>query len=74
VAVMTFHATVGQDVTRSAAFAGPPDPGNTRVSAVLFVVTVVMGILAAANAIFTTWATVPDTRRPVAGILPAEAA
>jgi putative ABC transport system permease protein len=59
VAVMTFHATVGKLSSQP----GPLDPGHARVSEVLLVVTVVMGILAAANAIFTTWATVLDTRR-----------
>jgi putative ABC transport system permease protein len=63
VAVLIYHATVSQDAQRSGPFAGPPDPGDARVSAVLLVVTVVMVILAGANAIFTTWATVLDTRR-----------
>jgi hypothetical protein len=47
----------------SGPFSGAPDPGNGRVSEVLLVITVVMAILAAANAIFTTWATVLDNRR-----------
>jgi hypothetical protein len=46
-----------------AAFSGPPDPSRAPVSEVLLVITVVMVILAAANAIFTTWATVLDARR-----------
>jgi ABC-type antimicrobial peptide transport system permease subunit len=62
VAVLTFHATVAHTHTIGA-FSGPPDPGNARVSQVLLVVTVVMAILAAANTIFTTWATITDTRR-----------
>jgi hypothetical protein len=63
VSVLVYHATIGQRVTRGGPFAGPPDPGAGRVSEVLLVVTVVMAILAAANAIFTTWATVLDARR-----------
>jgi putative ABC transport system permease protein len=63
VAVLIYHATVSQTSGRSGPFSGPPDPGNGRVSQVLLVVTVVMVILAAANAIFTTWATVLDGRR-----------
>ncbi len=54
---------VSLDTARAGPFAGPPDPGNGRVSQVLLVITAVMLILAAANAIFTTWATVLDTRR-----------
>ena len=63
VAVLIFHATVSHGHQRAGPSAGPPDPGNARVSEVLLVVTVVMTVLAAANAIFTTWATVLDTRR-----------
>ena len=63
VAVMTFHATISQTARRAGPFAGPPSPGDSRVSEVLLVVTVVMVILAGANAIFTTWASVLDARR-----------
>ncbi len=63
VAVLIFHATISQTSQRSGPFSGPPNPGDGRVSEVLLVVTVVMVILAAANAIFTTWATVLDARR-----------
>lgn len=63
VAVLVYHATIGQHVTRGGPFAGAPDPGAARVSEVLLVVTIVMAILAGANAIFTTWATVLDARR-----------
>ncbi len=63
VAVLIYHATISQTYGRSGPFSGPPDPGNGRVSQVLLVVTVVMVVLAAANAIFTTWATVLDARR-----------
>ena len=58
-AVLIFHATVRPH----AGPAGPADPGDTRVSEVLLVITVVMIILAAANAMFTTWANVLDARR-----------
>jgi ABC-type antimicrobial peptide transport system permease subunit len=61
VAVLTFHATMNQ--VRFGPFAGPPPPDKPMISLVLLVVTVVMAILAAANAIFTTWAAVLDTRR-----------
>ena len=63
VAVLMYHATVSQDAARSGPWSGPPDPGNGRVSAVLLVITVVLIVLAAANALFTTWATLLDTRR-----------
>lgn len=63
VAVMVFHATMSQQITLPGPYAGPPDPGNARVSQILLVVTVVLAVLAAANAIITTWATVLDTRR-----------
>jgi putative ABC transport system permease protein len=62
VAVLIFHATINHGHA-TGPFGGPPDPGNARVNEVLLVVTVVMTILAAANTIFTTWATVIDTRR-----------
>jgi putative ABC transport system permease protein len=58
-AVLIFHATVRPH----AGPAGPADPGDTRVGEVLLVITVVMIILAAANAMFTTWANVLDARR-----------
>jgi putative ABC transport system permease protein len=63
VAVLIYHATVSLDSRRSGPFSGPPDPGQGRVSEVLLVITVVMVILAAADTIFTTWATVLDARR-----------
>ncbi len=63
VAVLVYHATIGRHVTRTGPWACLPDPGAARVSEVLLVVTVVMVILAAANAIFITWATVLDARR-----------
>jgi putative ABC transport system permease protein len=62
VAVLIYHSTLSTDTSVSGPFAGAPDPGNGRVSEVLLVITVVMIILAAANTIFTTWASVLDAR------------
>ena len=62
VAVFNYHATTGLDAALAGPFAGPPDPMRGRISTVLLVVTIVTAILAAANAIFTTWATVVDSR------------
>lgn len=62
VAVLNYHATIGLDAALAGPFAGPPDPMRGRISTVLLVVTIVMAILAAANAIFTTSATVIDSR------------
>jgi putative ABC transport system permease protein len=56
VAVLTFHATVSPHT-------GPADPGDIRVSQVLLVITIAMIVLAAANTIVTTWASVLDARR-----------
>jgi len=64
VAVLVFHATI--TATTGPGFVhqpGPTDPGHVRVALVLLVVTAVLVILAAANAVFTTWATVLDGRR-----------
>jgi ABC-type lipoprotein release transport system permease subunit len=64
VAILVFHATVS--TTTGPGFAhqpGPTDPGHVRVAAVLLVLTVTLIVLAAANAVFTTWATVLDGRR-----------
>jgi putative ABC transport system permease protein len=60
-AVLIYHATVGQ--RRTGPWAGPVDPGQGRISEVLLVITVALVLLAAANAVFTTWATVLDSRR-----------
>jgi ABC-type lipoprotein release transport system permease subunit len=62
VAVLSYHATLDRDAVLAGPFAGPPDPMRARFSAVLMVVTIVMAILAAANAVFITWATVLDAR------------
>jgi putative ABC transport system permease protein len=64
VAVLVFHATI--TTTTGPGFEhqpGPTDPGHVRVASVLLVVTIVLVILAAANTVFTTWATVLDGRR-----------
>jgi putative ABC transport system permease protein len=62
VAVLSYHATLGRDAALAGPFAGPPDPMRGRMSTVLLVVTIVIAILAAANAVFITWATVLDSR------------
>ena len=59
--MFNYHATTGLDAALAGPFTGPPDPMRGRISTVLLVVTIVMAILAAANAIFTTWATVVDS-------------
>jgi putative ABC transport system permease protein len=64
VAILVFHATVS--ATTGPGFAhqpGPTDPGHARVAQVLLVLTITLVVLAAANAAFTTWATVLDGRR-----------
>jgi len=64
VAILVFRATVAK--TTGPGFAhqpGPTDPGHVRVADVLVVLTVTLIVLAAANATFTTWATVLDGRR-----------
>jgi putative ABC transport system permease protein len=63
VAVLIYHATVHHDALRAGPYSGAADPGQARVDQVLLVVTVIMVVLAAANALFTTWATVLDARR-----------
>jgi ABC-type lipoprotein release transport system permease subunit len=64
VAVLVFHATVSSRTGPGFANQpGPSDPGHVRVGDVLLVLTVVLVVLAAVNAIVTTWATVLDGRR-----------
>jgi putative ABC transport system permease protein len=60
VAVLAFHATVGEK--HFGGSSGLTDPVAVRDSQVLLVITVALIGLAALNAIFTTWATVLDTR------------
>jgi putative ABC transport system permease protein len=65
VAVLSFHATVNSRLAGSASLTagGLSDPVVTRDEQMLTVITVMVVILAALNAIFTTWATVIDARR-----------
>ena len=69
VAVLSFHATVNSRLATAAAASesltagGLSDPVVTRDEQMLTVITVMLVVLAALNAIFTTWATVIDARR-----------
>jgi putative ABC transport system permease protein len=62
VAVLTLRAT--SDVYGAAA--GLSDPVAVRLSGVIVVLGVVLGVLAGVNAIVATWATVLEARRPAA--------
>lgn len=64
VAVLVYHAHTSQQMPGALAAVGGPsaDP----VGQVMLVITVVLVILAAINAIFITWATVLDARHPSA--------
>jgi putative ABC transport system permease protein len=64
VAVLCYHATVDQP--RFGGSSGLVDPVTSRVSQVLLVLTVVLSVLAVINAFLITWATVLDSRRPLA--------
>jgi len=64
VAVLAFHTTAA--LNRYGGTSGLRDPVIVRDSEVLLVVTVVLVVLAAINAVFITWATVLDARRPSA--------
>jgi putative ABC transport system permease protein len=67
VAVLSFHATVNSRLASAAATSltagGLSDPVVTRDEQMLTVITILIVVLAALNAIFTTWATVIDARR-----------
>ncbi len=64
VAVLIYRATVNHGlIGGEGPYSGAADPSHARVNEVLLIVTIIMVILAAANALFTTWATVLDTRR-----------
>jgi putative ABC transport system permease protein len=61
VALLAFHATADQK--RFGGTSGLRDPVVVRDSQVLLVLSVMLVVLAAVNAIFITWATVIDARR-----------
>jgi ABC-type lipoprotein release transport system permease subunit len=61
VAVLIVHARVGQDA--GSAVVGLRNPATARIDQLLTVITVMLIVLAAVNAVFITWATVLDTRR-----------
>jgi putative ABC transport system permease protein len=65
VAVLSFHATVNSKLGTAGSMiaGGLSDPVVTRDEQMLTVITVLLVVLAALNAIFTTWATVIDARR-----------
>jgi putative ABC transport system permease protein len=63
VAVMYYHATIHKDSVRSGPWSGPRDPAQGQISEVMLIITIVMVILAAAGAVFISWATVLDMRR-----------
>ena len=67
VAVLSFHATVNSRLASAAATSltagGLSDPVVVRDEQMLTVITILLVVLAALNAIFTTWATVIDARR-----------
>lgn len=65
VAVLSFHATVNSKLGTGASLTagGLSDPVVTRDEQMLTVLTIMLVVLAALNAIFTTWATVIDARR-----------
>jgi putative ABC transport system permease protein len=65
VAVLSFHATVNSRLAtaESLTAGGLSDPVVVRDEQMLTVITIMLVVLAALNAIFTTWATVIDARR-----------
>ncbi|HKH88070.1 MAG TPA: FtsX-like permease family protein, partial [Acidimicrobiales bacterium] len=64
VAVLAFHATTHEK--RFGGTSGIVDPVVVRDSEVLLVLTVMLVLLAALNAVLTTWSTVLDARHPAA--------
>jgi putative ABC transport system permease protein len=65
VVVLSFHASAGSRLAATAALTagGLSDPVVNRDEQMLTVVTVTLIVIAALNAVFTTWATVIDARR-----------
>jgi putative ABC transport system permease protein len=64
VAVLTVHATADEPIAGGGS--GLNNPIYDRNQQVLMVLTVMLLVLASVNTIFTTWATVLDTRQPSA--------
>jgi putative ABC transport system permease protein len=64
VAVLTFHATAGQQINGGGS--GLSDPVYNRDEQVLLVLTIILLALAALNAVVTAWTTMLDTRHPAA--------
>jgi hypothetical protein len=64
VAVLTFHATAGQQINGGGS--GLSDPVYNRDEQVLLVLTIILLTLAALNAVVTAWTTMLDTRHPAA--------
>jgi putative ABC transport system permease protein len=64
VAVLVFHATAGRAINGGGS--GLNNPVYNRNEQVLVVLTVALIALASLNAVFTAWATVLDTRQPLA--------
>jgi putative ABC transport system permease protein len=64
VAVLTFRATIDQDLGTSSGQVG--DPVVTRDTQMLLVITIVLVALAVLNAVCAAWATVLDFRRSAA--------
>ena len=61
VCVLAAHARIAQQDIQ-----GLPDPRAARLDQVLLVITVTLILLAAVNAVFITWSTAMDSRRPLA--------
>jgi putative ABC transport system permease protein len=64
VAVLTFHATAGQQINGGGS--GLSNPVYNRDEQVLLVLTIILLTLAALNAVTTAWTTMLDTRHPAA--------
>jgi putative ABC transport system permease protein len=62
VAVLAFHATVDRKVG-GVSLGDLPNPVVSRDEQMLLVITVILGIMAALNTVFTAWATALDAKR-----------